>query len=226
MLCPNCGKYLEEGTRFCSDCGSPVGMGQFSPQIKRKTEEEIRRYRKIGMLAVGFCIFLILLFSVLLYVTLRTPGYERPIKYFLEGIEDADAERMLKGMPEIYWRMKEDSDWTQEEWTEACQEELDERREGIHLRLSYEVTGKKKLDYEHRSFWEKRMEEYGLEDTEITEGYQLTIKITVESKDYYRVDDFKDDFSLDGDIRGSSLKLSVSVGKIGGEWGILGGVLY
>ncbi|WP_434310607.1 zinc-ribbon domain-containing protein [Hominifimenecus sp. rT4P-3] len=226
MLCPNCGKYLEEGTRFCSGCGSPVGMGQFSPQVKRKTEEEIRKYRKIGMIAVGSCAFLILFLAVLLYVTLRTPGYERPIKYFLEGIEDADAERMLKGMPEIYWKMKEDSDWTQEEWTEACQEELDERREGIHLRLSYEVAGKKKLNYEHRTFWEKRMEEYGLEDTEITEGYQLTIKVTVESKDHYRVDDFMDDFFLDGDIRGNSLKMSVSVGKVGGEWGILGGLLY
>ena len=46
------------------------------------------------------------------------------------------------------------------------------------------------------------------------------------SKDSYNAKDFEEDFSLGGTIRGNSVKLSVLVGKVDGQWGILGGLMY
>ncbi len=226
MLCPKCGKELKDGVKFCSGCGSSVGTMPLILEEKRNAEEDVRRYRKIGMFAVGGFALLIVLLLRLAVVSLRTPGFERPIRYFLEGIEDTDAKEMLKGMPEIYWSLQEEADWTKEEWIEHVQEELEEKRDGIRLRLSYEVTGKKKLDSERREFYEERMEDYGLDETQITEAYELKLRITVESKDSYNAKDFEEDFSLGGTIRGNSVKLSVLVGKVDGQWGILGGLMY
>lgn len=48
MFCPSCGKELPEGSKFCLDCGKPIGAT--SPTLEKKSRRPTLRAIGIGLL--------------------------------------------------------------------------------------------------------------------------------------------------------------------------------
>lgn len=41
MICNNCGEVMEEGAKYCANCGMPVGSGPFEPENIEKELAEL-----------------------------------------------------------------------------------------------------------------------------------------------------------------------------------------
>ena len=68
MYCPNCGKELPEGSRFCPSCGSATGPEQSGPRPPAPTGARLQLDPKLLLIAAGAIIV------VLLAVVIFRPG--------------------------------------------------------------------------------------------------------------------------------------------------------
>ena len=104
MFCKNCGTQLKEGAKFCPKCGTPVtpmpGAGQAGPGAGQPPHQgpAAGKASKIPIFAIGAIVILVVA-VILIFRACAGGGYEKPIKNFMQGMEDLDADKMLSAFP-------------------------------------------------------------------------------------------------------------------------------
>lgn len=193
-FCSSCGSEIKQGTTFCGNCGAKVsdvgqqGMPAQNTYSNNTNGTEKKNNNKlIGMIVVGavalVCLFL--LFKVVGAVS--TPGYEKPVKYMLNGLQDGNYKTMMKAYPKF---MKEQFDEQVEDYYDGEVDELmemltDDMKEeyGKKVKLSYKVTDKEKLDKDEVKDLQESFKWRYDEKVKIKEAYVLELEMKIKGSE-------------------------------------------
>lgn len=107
-FCAKCGSELKEGTKFCTKCGNPVQenaeMNQQSKErpvmpvitgtVNNGKKLNFKAMKSIAMIAIP----VILIVAIFLGIS-GSKGYEKPIKYLEEGVNERDLNTLMKAFP-------------------------------------------------------------------------------------------------------------------------------
>ncbi len=108
-FCAKCGSELKEGTKFCTKCGNPVQenaeMNQQSKErpvmpvitgtVNNGKKLNFKAMKSIAMIAIP----VILIVAIFLGIS-GSKGYEKPIKYLEEGVNERDLNTLMKAFSE------------------------------------------------------------------------------------------------------------------------------
>ncbi len=215
-FCSNCGTEMREGTVFCSNCGAKApDAGQQAPvnpqNMPNNTSYAYTGYNQqgkkpnnnkiIGMAVVGVVALAVLFLLVKLFGAITTPGYEKPIKNFCEGIEKGSFKTMMKAFPEYITDQMEDYYGDEmDEMMESLVESLEDEY-GKRIKISYKVKDKDKLDKDDVKELEDDVRYIYDEKVKIKEAYEIDVELKIKGSE----DSDKD-------------KSSITVIKIGSNW--------
>ena len=209
-FCSNCGSEMKEGNVFCSNCGSKsanagqqaadvgqqtVGNTQGMPNYTSNSYTGVNQQMNkpnnnkiIGMAVVGVAALAVLFILVKLFGAISTPGYEKPIKYVCDGIENGSFNTMMKAFPEYITDQLDDyygddTDDLMDSLVESLEDEF-----GKRLKVSYKITDKDKLDKDDIEELQDDVQySYG-EKVKIKEAYELEVEMKIKGSEDNRKD--------------------------------------
>ena len=126
--------------------------------------------------------------------------YKTPISNYFEGMEKANAETYKKAYVKF---VADDMDLDKDDMEDMIEAFEDEY--GKNIKISYEIKDKEKIESDDLKVVEEYVEEKYDEKVEISDGYELDIKATIEGED-------------DSE---TTRKNTMYVYKVDGEWGII-----
>lgn len=195
-FCTKCGKEIQEGNQFCNGCGTPVSGGNPTTAAigKMSNKEVVFELLKNKKILGGLAAIVIVV--IIAIVILGGSSYKTPIKELEKAFNKRDAGIMMAVLPEQDYK-----GYDKAEIKKELQKELDDMEE---IDVSFDIISKKKID-------EDDYEEY-ISDSYLDE-YDIDIIYRV------RVD-------ISGKVDGKEVdsKDSLYVGKIDGDWYIVGEV--
>ncbi|WP_434310608.1 zinc-ribbon domain-containing protein [Hominifimenecus sp. rT4P-3] len=224
MFCPKCGKELADGSKFCNSCGMPLSgafVTEESESVKRKSQN-----RKIGILVVSAVVLVVAALIVLIVSLLKSESYEAPLDHLFQGIQKKDAEEVIKAFPKDIWEAS-DVSWEKEDTMEYLQEELEDLLGSGKIKITYQILKEEEYTQRQRRSLSRDLRSYGMEVEELDEAYALKIQVYLEEDDGWQFDieDLQSFLNSNARNRGSSFKDEVIVGKLNGEWCLLGGLM-
>lgn len=115
----------------------------------------------------------------------KAAAYEEPVKNYIEGMEEANAEKFLKAFPEFITEYMKDI-FTDEMLEEALVELEDEY--GKNLEMNFEIKGKEEVSEDELTEQEEDIKTNYDEEVDITKGYELQIDLTIKGDDSEETD--------------------------------------
>lgn len=198
-FCSNCGTEMKDGAVFCSQCGTKVAEDILQKELSHvpdttKPIPNIDTYytegdnkkshnKMIGMAVVGVVVLLGLFLLVKLFGLVTTPGYERPVKYMVAGMEDGKFRTMMKAFPDyitddIEHMMDSFYDGDPDDFMDEMLGSL-ETMYGKKVKISYDIKDKEKLSKAEIKELEEDIDDMYDEDVNIKSAYQLKIKMKI-----------------------------------------------
>ncbi len=198
-FCSNCGSELKEGTVFCSNCGTKAAdAGQQAPGNTQQvmpnyTSNGYTGYNQqgnkpnnnkiIGMAVVGVAALAVFFILVKLFGGITPPGYEQPIKYVCDGIENGSFKTMMKAFPEYITDQMEDYYGDEmDELMDGMVENLKDQY-GKRVKISYKVTDKDKMDKDDIETLEEDVEYNYDEKVNIKDAYEIEVEMKVKGSE-------------------------------------------
>lgn len=109
-----------------------------------------------------------------------TSSYEEPVKYMVEGLSEANAEKFLKAFPEFI------SDYMEDIFTDEYLEntlKTAENEFGENIEMSYKIIDKTEIDKDELEKMEEDIKNNFEEEITITKGYELGVEVTTKGDD-------------------------------------------
>ena len=197
-FCSNCGSELKEGTVFCSNCGTKVAEAvEQTPDntqvMPNYTSNAYNGYNQqgnkpnnnkmIGMAVVGVAALVVLFILVKLFGAITTPGYEKPIQYVCNGIEDGSFKTMMKAFPEYITDQMEDYYGDEmDELMDGMVENLKDEY-GKKVKITYRVKDKDKMDKSDIKELEQNVKYSYDEKVKIKEAYELEVEMKIKGSE-------------------------------------------
>lgn len=99
MFCGKCGSKNVDGASFCEVCGAPIGTAPRPVSAAEKTVQvsDARTNRKVGLIAVGVCV-VVLLLGIFLIAHGRSAT--KTAETLMDGILDGDATVFVDVLPD------------------------------------------------------------------------------------------------------------------------------
>lgn len=205
-FCESCGSELKDTDKVCPNCGAAVEEKATKKDVKKETvkaseankpeKDNKKTMALVGGIAAAVIVVLIVIFSIV------GGAYKTPIKNYFNGMEKQNAKTYIKAFPSF---MKED---LEDEYDDDAMEKMMsyyEKKYGDHIKISYKVLDKTKLDKDELKDVKEDLEDkYDDEKIKVTDGYEVCIKATIKGSD-------------EKDIDYTSMK----VYKINGKWCIV-----
>lgn len=216
-FCSNCGSEMKEGALFCTQCGTKATDGvqqetiytmdtsNSTPNIYvnyTTVDRKPNKNKMIGMAVVGVVALLAVFLIVSLIGLFTTPGYERPIKYVIEGFEEGKLKTMMKAIPDYI--KKDFEDKFEEYYDSNTDNMIIERLEtmyGKRRNISYVVKEKDKWDKEEIDELEDDIKDRYGEEVNIKTAYTLDLEM-----------------KMKGSENSTEVEDSLTVIKIGMRW--------
>lgn len=156
----------------------------------------------IAAAAVAAAVILIILIAAF-----STPAYEKPIEYFITGVEKDSYKTVKKAFPKFLIKELEDSYYDIEDLIEEAHEEAEDEY-GRKFKMSYKIKKKSKLDKDDLEDLEDVIDDYYDEEVKVSAGYKLKVEIKVS-----------------GGGESDKEKAEICVYKIDGQWVLMGAPL-
>lgn len=222
MFCKNCGTQLKEGAKFCPKCGTPVtpmpGAGQAGPGAGPQPPYQqpgggqpphqgpaAGKASKIPIFAIGAIVILVVA-VILIFRACAGGGYEKPIKNFMQGMEDLDADKMLSAFPPEALEALEDEGYDEDEISEQFEQMvtagMDSLGFDIDYAIDYEIEDATELSKREISDIEEAFEDEDI-DLSIKEGRSVDLTLTI---------------SLDSLGISQDEEITLEAIKVGGGW--------
>lgn len=154
----------------------------------------------LGIVGGAAIIVLLLIIFIITSIFGGASGYEKPLASMCKAMEDGDVDDLLDCFADKYLDVMETLD---KDYEDSLQDNLDDQIEeledqyGKGYSISYKILDKERID-------EDDLEDYeGFGLTDITDGYTLDVKITI-----------------DGDDDSDTNKTTITVLKIDGDWSL------
>ena len=174
-FCQNCGKALDDATRFCDGCGAPqqaapqqapVATTPKAPKASfdfNKIIDEVKSFanglvnrckadKKFMYTCIGVAAAAVVVLVVLLALVFGGSSYTAPIDTLIDVSFEGKVDKIKNLAPDEYW------DWYEDEYDEDLDDIIEEAEEsfddmmeyyeeqyGDNLRVSYKVDKKKEL---------------------------------------------------------------------------------
>lgn len=210
-FCENCGSELKDTDKVCPNCGAAVvkatkkDVKVENTQAKAEPTEKKNNTKMFAIIGGAAAAVVALLVIILL---LCGGSYKKPIDNICKGMEKANAKTYLKALPEV---MKEDyEDKIDNDFLEKQLEKLEDEY-GKNIKISYKILDKEKIDKDDLEDMQERLEDKydSKKKCKITDGYKLTVKLTIKGKDEKESD-----------------STTINVYKVGGKWCVLSGSIF
>ncbi len=131
----------------------------------------------------------------------NSSSYEEPIKNLIEGLSEANSDKLLKAFPGFI------SDYMKDIFTDEYLESTLKKAEedfGANVKMSYKITDKTDLEDEELRKMEEDIQTNFNKEVKITKGYEVEIEVTTK-----------------GDETEDTEKDAFNVYEIDGKWYIL-----
>ena len=216
MFCKNCGTPVPDGVSFCPQCGTPTGMnpaGAAGGQKNTAYGAKKRPYLAIGLIAVLAVAAIILI--VFLGRLIFGGGYKKPIKTFVQGMEEEDGEKILsafskKTVDELEDMSGLDKRDFEREYDDFIQIFTDEDLDGEDIKLKYKIEDSEKLNKDDiKDIRDELKDSLGVRE-DISAAREVDIVLTI------YIDDEEED----------KVDVSMDVIKVDGKWYINYGSIY
>lgn len=222
MFCPKCGKELADGSKFCNSCGMP--LSEVFVTGENGTVKNSQN-RKIGILVVSVIVVIVAALIVLIVSLLRGESYEAPLDHLFQGIQEKDAEELVKVFPQDIW---EAFGFDQKEETvEYFQEKLEDLLGEDKVKISYEILEAESYSQRQCRSLERALNRFGIEVEDLEEVYSLKIQVSLKTDGdgQFDIEDLQE--FLDSSVRSrrGTFKEEVIIGRLNGEWCLLGGLM-
>jgi predicted nucleic acid-binding Zn ribbon protein len=177
VYCANCGAENEDEAVFCENCGT---------RLEQILGPEKRSRKKLVIAISGAAILVVLAVLAVFLVLYLNPGYQKPVKMLVQGINDMDGEQVLeapyRGTDQEDDRIEaigedEALSWIQDKINENLNEGSTVKLK--NMEVSCEVL--EKVLYDNPEEWQEYHTEdqiYGSED--IDKVYKLRLRLTVQ----------------------------------------------
>lgn len=207
MFCGKCGSKNVDDARFCEMCGAPIGTLPHSVgTVENPTQvSAVRTHRKVGLIAVGACVVLLLL-----GIALLTNGRSatKTAEILMDGILDGDAAVIVELLPsELLDKAVKESG--------SSRKELEEELSGYGEEMQYAIGIASAFFGEKVKITYKVLEpeKFSAEELRSVKETYRDLGITVKSASWVPVQ-----LSISADSYKNSDTLSVPVIQIGRSW--------
>lgn len=217
MFCTNCGSNLSNDTLFCNNCGTKVVGQQQQATMNTGTvpfavnqgstyggvQYPQKRGKNKWMIPaiVGATVAIIILLWVVL---MATPGYSKPVKYMVKGMQKGNYSVMLKAYPSF---MRDEMEEQILGYSDDAKEAM-KKMHGIlvagygkDFSISYKVMDKEKIDSSEVEDLEENINYRYDKDVDIEAAYELEVKLTIK-----------------GELNRNSTTTTITVFKMGSKW--------
>lgn len=206
MFCTNCGANLADDTIFCNQCGAKVANEQQQATINmgavpnsasqggynatptyggpqyQYPQNPVNNKKIIMITAIAIASIIFLIGFISIVKAIATPGYSKPIKYMVKGMQNGDFKTMMKAFPEFMQdQMEEQIEYYSDDVDEYMEDFVNELRDqyGDHFKVSYKILDHKKLKSSKIKDLEEDIEYYYDEEMDIDEGYELEVELII-----------------------------------------------
>lgn len=169
-FCQKCGAKLEDGTKFCEICGAEQEVQEAAAPAKEApaTEKKPAKLdnKMVGLIAMGVIAVVAVVLICVIGSALFGGGYKKPLKTIKKAFnaQSTDLEDYIDALPKFVGAAYDDGmdlvksiDKKYEKEIksfieDALEEVYDDAKDslGKNVKLSYEITDKKKLDKDDR----------------------------------------------------------------------------
>ena len=180
MFCGKCGTKNDDDSRFCIECGNPIGGAQPVPGGSYAPAGGYSQKRSVNVLAVIIAVAALLGMSIVGCLCLfvfggRGNDYEDVVNQYIEASFTADAEAIFDLLPKdvIEYAMEEEG--IDEDELDELIDELDEELEDQLSAIEWYLGDDWDLTYE--IYWSEDLVGYELED--VQEMYEeVNVEVT------------------------------------------------
>lgn len=202
--CAKCGQEIQGDVKFCKACGASVEMteaeqsdGQTVASAVQPKKVNVNSKKKIGIIAA--VLFIVIAVLVPVFKNMSVPGYERPLKAQVDGINKNQIDRYLDSYTERGKKMKDEY---------AIKNEIEAIDD-----VSYEIVG-----VDDRSLNESQVKDeiigYGGELEDVEAVKLITANVSYQRKGTY------------GSVSKKVTTVEVWVLEVGGKWYADSGVAF
>lgn len=184
--CNSCGADLADDVMFCDKCGAKQ-EAEVKPEVTDAASSNAGGSKNKIIAVAAIVVVVVVVF--ILVKTLLSPGYEKPIKLAFNVANGGKVEKLTKSLPDDVLDAYDEK--YDDDYADALEDKVDDLKDsyedmddcGKNPKFSYEVEGKIKLTDDQLDDIADYYESFTDEELDVTDGYQVAIKVTAKGKD-------------------------------------------